>query len=252
MSSIPALQDGLRLQHDAVSDYGWYTTGVGGKVQIFSDFIGSGALPLDSAGSDASPGFVNHDTSSAGAPTFSHQSMANGVYRMKFSNTDEAQALGLYLGDECCIPPTAKAVFETRLAITGTFSADDRICIGLASARNATLDSVADHVWFRMEGANNNILIEGDDGTNDNDDNDTTVDWTSGVMMVLKIDMSDLTNVLFFIDDELVKLSGGEKIDVSNMAGSDLLQPFIEIQKDAGTVEHQVDVDYISVLWGRG
>ena len=103
-----------------------------------------------------------------------------------------------------------------------------------------------------MEGANNNILIEGDDGTTDNDDNDTTVDWVSGTMMVLKIDMSDLTNMLFFIDGELVKLASGEKIDVSDMAGSDLLQPFIEIQKDAGTVQHQVDVDYISVLWGRG
>jgi len=252
MSQIPALMDGLRLQHDAVSDYGWYSTGVGGKAQIFSDFIGSGALPLDTAGSDASPGFVNHKTAASGTPVFSHQAAAHGQYRMKFDNTNEAQKLALYLGDECCIPPTAKPVFEARLAITGTFSADDRICIGLASARNATLDSVADHVWFRMEGANNNILIEGDDATTDNDDNDTGVDWTSGVMMVLKIDMSDLTNVLFYIDGALVKLASGEKIDVSDMAGSDLLQPLIEIQKDAGTVEHQVDVDYISVLWGRG
>lgn len=250
MSQIPELMGGRRLSHDAVSDKGWYTRGVGDRVQIFSDFIGGGSLPLDSAGGE---GFVNHDTSSSGAPTLAFQSAANGVYRMQFASTSEAEYLATYLGDAVCVPPTAKAVWECRIAITGTFSADDRVVFGLASARNNTLDNIADHVWFRMEGANNNILVEGDDdGTTDNDDNDTGVDWTSGVMMVLKIDMSDLTNVLFYIDGALVKLASGEKIDVSGMAGSDLLQPFIEIQKDAGTVEHQVDVDYISVLWGRG
>jgi len=248
MSQLAELVGGLRLQHDAVSDKGWYTTGVGDKVQIFSDFLGSGALPLDTAGG---AGFVNHDTSSAGAPTFAHQSSANGIYLMQFHSTDEAEYLATYLGDECCIPPTASAIFECRVSITGTFSGDDRVVFGLASARNNTLDNIADHVWFRMEGANNNILIEGDDGTNNNDDNDTGVDWVSGTPLKLRIDMSNTSDVKFYIDDVMITLADGETIDVSNAVAGDVLQPYIEMQKDAGAVTHGVAIDYISVLWDR-
>ena len=248
MSQIVELMGGRRLTHDAVSEKGWYTRGVGGKVQVFSDFIGGGALPLATAGGE---GFVNHDTSSSGAPTFAFQGTADGIYRMAFASTDEAEYLATYLGDAVCVPPTANPIFEGRIAITGTFSADDRVVFGLASARNNTLDSIADHVWFRMEGANNNILIEGDDGTNDNNDNDTGVDWASGTFVKLKIDMSDLTNVKFYIDGAIVSLTSNEKIDVSNMVAGDLLQPYIEMQKDAGSVTHSVDIDYISVLWDR-
>ena len=108
---------------------------------------------------------------------------------------------------------------------------------------------IADHVWFRMEAANNNILVEGDDGTTDNDDNDTGVDYTSGTFHKFKIDMRDLEDVKFYVDGTQCVLP--EKMDVSEMAAGDLLQPYIEIQKDAGTVEHSIDVDYISVLWDR-
>ena len=103
-----------------------------------------------------------------------------------------------------------------------------------------------------MEGANNNILCEGDDnGTTDNDDNDSGQDWTSGTFHKLKIDMSDLTNVLFYVDDTCVNGDLPEAIDVSGMVVGDLLQPYIEMQKDAGTVTHSVDIDYISVVWER-
>tara|TARA_R100001163_G_C5066314_1_gene204706 strand:- start:35 stop:787 length:753 start_codon:yes stop_codon:yes gene_type:complete len=249
MSKIPELMGGRRLTHDAVSDKGWYTTGVGDKVQIFSDFVGNGPLPVADAANAGASAFVNHDTSSSGSPTLTHQATADGVYRMAFASTDEAEYLATYLGDDCCIPPTKNPIFEARIKITGTFSADDRVVIGLASARNNTLDNIADHVWFRMEGANNNILVEGDDGTTDNDDNDTSVDWTSGTFHKLKIDCSDLSDVKFYVDGTQCVLP--EKIDVDQMAAGDVLQPYIEMQKDAGTVTHSVDIDYISVLWDR-
>ena len=249
MSKIPELMGGRRLSHDAVSDKGWYTTGVGDKVQIFSDFIGGGSLPLDSAGGE---GFVNHDTSSSGAPTLAFQPAADGVYMMKFASTSEAEYLATYLGDDCCISPTKNPIFEARVKLVlagSTLSADDRIVIGLASARDNTLNDIVDHVWFRMEGANNNIFVEGDDGTTDNDDNDTGVDYASGTYQVFKIDMSDLTDVKYYIDGTQCVLP--EKIDVSAMAATDYLQPYIEIQKDTGAEVHEVHIDYISVLWDR-
>ena len=247
MSLIPQLMNGNRLSHDAISDKGWYTRSVGDHCQIFSDFYGSGSLPT--AAMAAGDGFVNHDTSSAGAPVLAYQAEADGVYRMKFAANDEVEYLATYLGDKCVIPPTKKPIFEARVKITGTFSADDRVVIGLASARNNTLDNIVDHVWFRMEGANFNILVEGDDHVTDNDDNDTGTDWVSGTFVKLKIDMSDLTDVKYYVDGVLQSLP--EKIDVSRMEAGDLLQPYIEMQKDAGNVEHSIDIDYISVLWQR-
>jgi len=252
MSQIPELMGGRRLSHDVLSDKGFYTTGVGGKVQIFSDFFGNGALPLAASTGSGASLFVNQDTSSSGAPTFDHLALADGVYRMKFSSDTNAEKLTLYLGDDCCIPPTKNPIFEARVKITGTMSADDRIVIGLASARNATLDSIDDHVWFKIDGGvdASNILVEGDDnGTTDNNDNDTGKDFTSGTFHTFKIDMSDLSDVKFYVDGDGCALP--EKMDVSGMAAGDLLQPYIEMQKDGGAVEHSVDVDYISVLWDR-
>ena len=247
MSQIPELMGGRRLQHDAESEKAWLR-GRATRCQIFSDFIGGGSLPLAGA-STGGFGLVTQDTSSSGAPTMAFQAEADGVFRMKFSSDSEAQALTLYLGDGCCIPATANPTFEARVKITGTFSANDRLVIGLASARNATLDNIADHVWFRMEAANNNILIEGDDnGTTDTDDTDTGTDWASGTYVTLKIDMADLSAVKFYIDGVLVTTT----INVGGMDSAALLQPFIEIQKDTDAEVHSIDIDWIDVRWDRG
>jgi len=248
MSQIPQLLNGNRLSHDAVSERNWVSMSPGDYVTIFDDFYGKGSLPLVASDSEGS-NFVNADTSSAGAPTLAYQSAADGVYRMAFASTDEAEYLTTYLGDVLVIPPTKNPIFEARVKITGTFTADDRVVIGLSSARNNTLDNVVDHIWFRMEGANSNIYAEGDDAVTDNDDNDTGIDWTSGSFHIFKIDASDLSDVKFYVDGALAALP--EKIDVSGMVAGDLLQPIIEMQKDAGTVTHSVDIDYISVVWER-
>jgi hypothetical protein len=244
MSQIPQLMNGNRLQHDAVSDKGFYTRSIGDHVQIFSDFIGGGVLP--SSGS----GLVQYDDSSSGAPTLLHQPKADGIYRMKLASTSEAERCAVYLGDDCCISPTKKPIFEARVAITtASPNAAETLIIGLVSARNDTVASIADHCMFKWTGANNNILIDTDDGTTDTSDQDTTSDWVSGTYYKFKIDMSDLTDVKFFIDGERQLRS--TTFDVSAMAASDYLQPIVEIQKASGTTVPQVDIDYISVLWER-
>tara|TARA_R100001086_G_C11832435_1_gene256938 strand:+ start:974 stop:1744 length:771 start_codon:yes stop_codon:yes gene_type:complete len=255
MSQIPALTGGRRLSHDAISDKGFYTIGVGGKCQIFSDFMGGGQLPL-TAGVTSGYGtlFFNevHRGGGGVAPELTHIAEANGVYRMNFSTENQKQQLCLYMNDDCVIPPTKNPIFEARCRITGTFSSDDRVVIGLASSRGTgdrSPDSILDHVWFKLEGANTNILVEGDDRTRDNDDNDTGKDYTPAIFHTFKIDMRDLSDVRFFVDGDRCALP--EKMDVSGLAAGNLLQPFIEIQKDTGAVAHAIDIDYISVLWDR-
>ena len=264
MSQIRELTGGRRLSHDIVSEKGFYTRSVGDKCQIFSDFLGSGPLPLVGAAGSGASVFVNQDTSSAGSPTLTHLGTDDlssdptapytpGAYRMKFSNTDEAQKLTLYNGDQENIPGGKRIIFEARCRITGTFTADDRVCIGLASGRSATLDSIARNIWFRIEGANTNILVESDDSVTDIDDVDTGKDFVSGQYHTFKIDVSDIRDIKFFVDGDRCATphaATNNKMTAAQIVTT-TLQPFIEIQKDGGTVEHSIDVDYISVLWDR-
>jgi hypothetical protein len=104
------------------------------------------------------------------------------------------------------IDPTKGPVFEARVRLNipgATITADERWVVGLvndhATAQTA-LDGTTFNVWFRGEGANLNILVEGDDNVTNTDDVDSTFDYADNVFMMLKIDMSDLTKVKFYVD----------------------------------------------------
>lgn len=216
------------------------------RVRVFQDF-------LQDAGATLPTPWGKQDTSAAGSPTTDFVAdTANGVYRLKHDSQSEAQNLTLYFADQLVIDPTKKPIFECRLKIDfagAAFSADQRIVIGLASARDATLDSIVSNVWFRIEGANLNILCEADDGTTDTDDIDTGYDIVDATYLTLRIDMTSLSDIKFYVDGKLSTYSTA--IAASALAASNLLQPYIEIQRDAGTETEDVIVDYILVDYDR-
>lgn len=216
------------------------------RVMVMEDFL------LDAAATLPKP-WGKVDVSSTGTPTHDYiADSANGLYRMKHDATNELQSLTLHFADQLVIDPTKDPIFECRLKIDfagATFSADQRIVIGLAAARNATLDSNTHHAWFRIEGANLNILCETDDGTTDNDDKDTGYDIVDNTFTTFRIDMSDLSDIRFYVDGKLAQLTS--KLSASAMTASNLLQPYIEIQKDAGTETEDVVIDYVAVEFDR-
>lgn len=196
------------------------------------------------------------DTSPAGTPTLDYADNApGGQYVMKLTADNEAQAITLYTLDQLLFDPTKKARIEFRIKlqpdITGTsgeLGAGDIIVFGLASARTAVLDDIAEHAWFRLQGdgANKNILYETDDGTTDNDDNDTGIDWEANVWLDCLIDAFDLSEVLFVINGIVVGNS-----DWSQATGP--LQPFVEVTKAAAANnDHRVTVDFADTMqWDR-
>jgi hypothetical protein len=238
MSQIPQLMNGNRLQHDAVSDKGWYSRSPGSHCQIFEDFFGVGALPTT-----AHTGFVSHD-GDGGTSEHVFSDEACGAY--KLLTTNHASVKEIAVMGNAVIRGDKKPVFEARVSITGTPHADDIIIIGLVDERHDTVDTISHAAIFRMEGANQNILVETDDGTNTLDDQDTGSDWVSTTYYKFKIDMSDLSNVLFFIDDVNVTPTTMSLADM----GSTLLLPIVEVQCSSGEVA-QANVDYISVVWER-
>lgn len=214
-------------------------------VRVFEDFL------LASGGSLPAP-WGTQDTSAAGTPTLAYSDdAAGGQFVLKLAADNEAEAISLYFADQLVFDSTKKPVFKCRVKLEpdvtgagGELGDGDAIVIGLASARNATLDNVAAHAWFRLQGSaspNKNILVESDDGTTDDDDNDTGSDWVANTWIELAIDMSDLAAIGFYIDG--VKVA---QLAASAMTGN--LQPFVEVTKAAAANnDHRLTVDWIDV-----
>lgn len=214
---------------------------------------------LPDAGTTLPAPWAKQDTSAAGTPTMDYVAdVRNGAYRITHSATDEAQNLTLYWGDQLCIPASRPWIFECGVALNypaaAAFSADQRAVFGMASARNATLDSVVSNAWFRVEGANLSIFTETDDGTTDTDDRDSSYDIVEQTVMRYLIDGTQQSQIRFYVD--LADGNGWQESTGGSHAATawvvtDKLQPFFEIQKDAGTEADTFTIDYCAVAWGR-
>jgi hypothetical protein len=189
------------------------------------------------------PGWLTtQDTSSGGTPTFGYDAAGlGGTYSFAHDNTDEVQSIGIHGGDTLWIDPTKDCYVECKVkgSALATLSADQRFVFGFASAYAATLDDITRNAWFRVEGGSANLLWEVDDGTTDDDDNDTGIDVVDDTYITLRVVIRDLyvhfvVNGVQVAKSALTVLSGG-------------LQPILIIQKDAGTETDSITVDYIDI-----
>jgi hypothetical protein len=155
--------------------------------------------------------------------------------------TDEAQVAGIDFGDRLCLRGDKLPWFEARFKISAV-AASTRYVVGLASAYNATFDSVAKHLWFRIEGNSLSLLVETDDATTDNDDQDTGIDLVADTYVKVAGVFLDGGRVAFSVNDQEVKILTCS----ASAMGSSLLQPVAYNQKDtaAGTEEHALTLDY--------
>ncbi len=208
---------------------------------------------LNVAGQTLPLPWLLQDTSSAGTPVTDYvDDEVNGRYELTSDSQAEAQALGLNFNDVLLLDPALGPILEAGVIWTpagAAGTAETRFVVGLASARNATLDSIAEHAWFRVEGASMALLVEGDDGTTDTNDQATAVTVVKDSLLRLQIDMTDLSAVAF-----KAKVGSGAwvscgTVDISDASG--LMQPFIEYQKDSGATVNTLTVDYVKVLSDR-
>lgn len=222
---------------------------------------------LAPAGTSLPAPWAKQDTSAAGSPVSDYVdatagSGSNGAFNLALAADNEVESLTLYWGDYTPLGAAHYPYFETTVLIrpdvtgaSGDLAAGDVLVFGLASNRNATHDDITLNAWFRMEGANKNILWETDDDTTDDDDNDTGVDWVADTAIKLAVDFApdpaDATNVKvrFYVDDVLVGTSDMDLI--SMITAAEQFQPYIEVTKAAAAnSDHDVLVDYV-VAAGR-
>ncbi len=204
------------------------------------------SLADDFCGSSLPSWLASQDTSSAGTPTIAVVADAvGGQWTLTHASTDEVENIGLNGGNNQYVKlPTVAgevAAFEARVKISAQLTAVERVVIGLASDRNATLDDIATNAWIRAEGANLNIYWETDDGTTDDDDNDTGVNYAADTFFVVRIEVHYGGAVKFFVNGAPC---GTGSIAATASAG---LQPFIEFQKDSGTTTKYVRIDWLAL-----
>jgi hypothetical protein len=138
---------------------------------------------------------------------------------------------------------------EMRVKLGGAFTTGSILVFGVSSNRNDAADSVAEHAWFRMEGANSTtqVYVETDDAVRDN--NDIATGQTLGT--AYKEFVIDFTggksNVKFLIDG--IPVATSTTFDMSNYSGG--LQPNVQIQKAANTNADVVTLDYFRVVSKR-
>ncbi len=205
-------------------------------VNHFSDFEGAALNVTDGKWATNIVG--------AGPPTVALVSdTANGEVACTLEATNQLQRAELYWNDQFNIDSVKNPIVTFRVKFS-TFAANEFAVVGLCNARNDTYDNIVSNVWFRLE-ATMDLLVEGDDGTTDTDDVDTLTDVVNGTYLTLKIDLSDLTAVVFSIDGTAF----GTTVNLTALTG--VLQPFIAAGKASGTGTPSVTLDYIDIEWER-
>ncbi len=172
---------------------------------------------------------------------------ANGIARLPLDVTGEAQESGLTFGDQRPFVLNQGLVFECRLALQTLPTLVSEAVWGLAGDKNAAADSVAESVWFKADG-DGVIVVESDDTVNTDDDIATGTTLTAGTFAIFRIDLTTITDVLFYING--ARVASGTTFDMSQVAALKL-QPYFHIAKASGAGLGVLDLDYARVWQKR-
>lgn len=187
------------------------------------------------------------DVTGAAPPTHVR---AGSEATLTLTSAEQAQILGLHHNDSLAFDIDDIQRVEMRVKLgAATFTSGSILVFGVASARNDTADSVGEHAWFRMEGANSTtqVYVETDDAVRDN--NDVATGLTLGT--AYKRFVIDFTggksDVKFYIDGQ--RVAAATTFDMSNYAGG--FQPLVQLQKASNTNADVCKVDYVKITSKR-
>lgn len=216
------------------------------------DFHGGGTITTQ--GLDP---WVITDTSNAGTPTYTRVDHGTtggpaGVAQLLLDSAQtEVQNVCLSFGNILCWDINDRIVARFRVAQgQATIDSATSISFGLTGDRHDTIDSIAQHMLFRLIGSNS-VVCESDDGTTDLDDKATGISLSTTYREFV-LDAQDLTDVKFFGEDgsgRLIRLAKSVTFDMSAYSGA--LQPFFQIQKTSDSNGDAFLIDYIEVTGRR-
>lgn len=198
---------------------------------FIDEFHGDRAYSTTKA-SNAGHAYTIADTSAAGTPTYADVDGSEaGEIAVTFDNTNEVQNVCLYQGDQLQFDIDNIVEFYARVKMNAaTLDTTTSFAIGLTGDRNDAIDSIAQAAIFRIIG-DNNIVVETDDGTVNNDDVATGKTLSNSYVDLLISFAAGKSDVRFFVNGQPVATT--TTFDMSNYSGA--LQLFAQIQKTADT-----------------
>lgn len=195
----------------------------GNRYEFLETWTGDTIIPTTAAGGR----WLQTETGTTGdSKTLTN--MSGGALKMLLASTSEAENLCVSHGDILHFDIDQDLVFQAMFHI-GANAATTQIGIGMASARNDDLGAIAEFALFRIKEAAQDLLIETDDGSEDNDDKDTTVNLVDDTDVHVAIDFRDTSDVKFYVNG--VRVLSASTYDMSNYTGK--LQPIMQVYKAA-------------------
>jgi hypothetical protein len=221
----------------------------------FWSFRGANAPPAH--GSRDGGDFVKRLTGSAAI------ACGNDGMALTLDATSEAQAAVLYLADVLPFDIDEIVSMQFVAKLNAAPSANVTIVAGLASAYNATEDSIAANAWFRLQGSSA-LLCETDDGATDKDDIAADGITLTTAWKRFKIDFSAAPqtvappgvskagkgNVQFHVsgaDGMLTRVARGTLFDLSAYSAG--LQPYFSIRKASSTETGILYIDEVEICY---
>lgn len=213
--------------------------------QVYEDDFVGASVTFPTSANIGTPWVT--DVTGAAPPTHVRN---GGAAILTLTADNQAQILGLHHNDSLSFDIDDIQSVEMRVKIgAATFTSGSILVFGVASARNDTADSVGEHAWFRMEGANSTtvVYVESDDAVRDNNDVSTGVTLGTTYKSFVIDFTGGKSDVKFYIDG--ARVAASTTFDMSNYAGG--LQPLIQLQKAANTNADVATIDYVKVTCKR-
>jgi hypothetical protein len=172
----------------------------------------------------------------------------NGVVALSLDATSEAQLAGLSWNDKRQLVLNQGLNIEYRFRFSTLPSASTSIAaLGLAGDHNATLDTVAESIWFRADG-NGAITVENDDTSNETSKVATGVTVTTSDWVVARIDCTNIADIIFYINGN--RVAGGTTFTMATVPTL-ALQPYARISKASSTSLGVIQIDKVMIWQNR-
>ena len=207
---------------------------------FYEDFLGKDTIPPDR--------FTYIDVSVAGNTTpLIAADVANGVLRLPLDVTSEAQETGFTWNDQRPLVLNQGLVIEMGVSLQTLPTLLSISVWGVAGNKNAVADTVAESIWFRVDGSGA-VTVESDDTVNEKAVIVTGVTFTAVQKKTFRIDCTTITNIKFFIDG--VGVATDTTFNMSTVPTL-ALQPYAHLAKASGAGLGVMDVDFIRVWQHR-
>ena len=215
-------------------------------LQFYDDFLGSAGGSVFGATQE----WQILDVGANATATVVAVNNSNGQFLLHIHVDNEAEDVVLYQPSNRTFDVGNGLIFEAKIDMAVAVEAGVRGVAGMSGPHNLDKDLTVNSAWFSWAGSQV-ILCETDDATNNNDAVLTGVTAVAGIPNIYRIDFTTLADVKFFIDG--VRVASGTTFDMSNLTvgGTRIMQPYFSLDKAAGAVVGDMNIDYVKILSNR-